>query len=222
MGVNNIKALWLRMTSCGRIFTVVFPTMLLYFFNGSISAIITVALLIYIGWERQRSILHDKKSFKQPPPNEDCPICMIPLPTLGSGSGYYSCCGKTICAGCLYAVAQRDKDQKCPFCRIPAPDSEEELIGRIEKRVQCGDSDAICNLGCYYYNGKYGLTKDVDKALELWHQAGELGNAAAYSNISVAYFDGDGVERDEKTAKYYYELAAIGGNLTARYNLGSQ
>jgi TPR repeat protein len=32
--------------------------------------------------------------------------------------------------------------------------------------------------------------------------------------------NGTGVERNEKKAKYYYELAAIRGNVPARYNLG--
>ena len=69
MGVNNIKALWLRMTRCGR-FRVVFPyfvpiLMLLYYFNALIwSTIITAALLIYIGWERQdNDIRHDEENY---------------------------------------------------------------------------------------------------------------------------------------------------------------
>jgi TPR repeat protein len=33
--------------------------------------------------------------------------------------------------------------------------------------------------------------------------------------------DGRGVERDEKKAKHCYELAAMGGNVQARYNLGN-
>ena len=32
--------------------------------------------------------LHDEKLFKKPPPHEDCPICMLPLPPLYSGSTY--------------------------------------------------------------------------------------------------------------------------------------
>ena len=61
--------------------------------------------------------------FKQPPPNEDCPICMIPLPSLEKASTYYSCCGKMICSGCIYALtAKRNKkgEMTCPFCRTPS------------------------------------------------------------------------------------------------------
>jgi len=34
--------------------------------------------------------LHDEMLFKQPPPDEDCPICMIRLPSLATGRTYMS------------------------------------------------------------------------------------------------------------------------------------
>ena len=49
---------------------------------------------------KRASALHDIELFKQLPPNEDCPICLLPLPLLGSGIVYKSCCGKIICCGC--------------------------------------------------------------------------------------------------------------------------
>ena len=104
----------------------------------------------------------------------------------------------------MYAVAKRDKDQRCPFCRIPAYKTDKEQHERLEKRVESGDANAIYNLGCCYRNGDYGLQKDVDKALELWHRAGELGNAAAYANIGYAYYNGNGVERDKKMARQFF------------------
>ena len=39
-------------------------------------------------------------------------------------------------------------------------------------------------------------------------------------NIGCAYDNGDGVERDTKKANHYFELAAMGGYVTARHNLG--
>ena len=69
-----------------------------------------------------QAALHDVELFKRPPQKEDCPICMLPLPSLSTGSKYSSCCGKIICGGCVLAVALRDKDEKkCQFCRTPAP-----------------------------------------------------------------------------------------------------
>jgi TPR repeat protein len=66
----------------------------------------------------------------------------------------------------------------------------------------------------------YGFPQDYAKALEHWHRAGELGHAASYHNIGYAYLYGRGVERNEKKAKHYWELAAMGGDETARHNLG--
>ena len=164
--------------------------------------------------------LHDEELFKQPPPKEDCPICMLPLPSLCRGFKYNSCCGKIICSGCIYAVAIRDKEDKCPFCRTPVPNSDEEMIKQYNKRMEVDNDEAIYNLACCYDDGMHGLPKDHAKALELWHRAAGLGNALAYCNIGVAYHAGNGVERDEKKAEYYYELAAMGGDVVSTYNLG--
>jgi TPR repeat protein len=172
--------------------------------------------------ERRVAELHDIELFKQPPPREDCPICMLPLPLLITGFRYKVCCGKVICSGCIHAVFLRDNGVGlCPFCRTPSPDSEEENIKRIKKRVEAGDAEAIFGLGCYYLTGEFGLPQDHGKALELWQQAGELGNAKAYYNVGNAYHTGEGVERDNKKADHYYELAAMGGDVAARHSLGN-
>ena len=60
--------------------------------------------------KKRAAELHDEALFKQPPSNEDCPICMLRLPSLSSGYRYKSCCGKIICNGCIYAVAMRDRE----------------------------------------------------------------------------------------------------------------
>jgi len=169
--------------------------------------------------------LHDKELFKQPPAAEDCPICFQRLPTLDSGWRYQTCCGKVICSGCVYAPVYDNQgnkvdNQKCPFCRIPTPYTDEEAVQREKKRVDLGDRIAIHNLGVCYSEGEYGYPQNHTKAIELWHQAAELGQTEAYTHIGYAYDYGQGVEVDKKKAIYYYELAAIGGDEAARYNLG--
>jgi len=158
--------------------------------------------------------------FKQPPPNEDCPICFLTLPSFPTGLKYKSCCGKKICSGCIHAVWLMDNDAKCPFCRVPVSKSEEEMVERIKKRVGMDDADAIYSLGFYYHNGQRGFPQDSAKALEFWHRSAELGFTCAYHNIGCSYDRGNGVERDMKKAKHYWELAAIGGDCKARHNLG--
>ena len=173
--------------------------------------------------------LHDEKLFKkQPSQCGDCPICFLLLPTLDSGRIYMSCCGKVICCGCAYAPIYDNqgnkvdtvKQNECPFCRVAAPKSNEEANERIIRLVEKNDAEACYNLGLYYFRGTNGFPQDYNKALKLWHRAGELGDAKAYTNIGSSYNNGQGVEVDKKEAELYYELAAIGGSANARFNLG--
>ena len=90
----------------------------------------------------------------------------------------------------------------------------------LQKSVEVGGAHGMYNLGCYYDGGLHGLAQDYDKAVKFWQQAGELGSADAYYNIGYAFYYGRGVERDEKKADHYYELAAMQGNVYARHNLG--
>ena len=112
-------------------------------------------------------------------------------------------------------------EKKCPFCRAPIHISDEEYNERLLKRVELDDADAIFNLGCNYRVGENGFPQDYNKAFELYHRAGDLGCNKAYCDVGYAYENGNGVEIDKKKATYYYELAAIGGNIYARHNLGA-
>ena len=114
-------------------------------------------------------------------------------------------------------------NQKCPFSRTPDPESYERGIERIKIRVELNLNDpmAIYNLGIDYRDETCGYSQDYAKALEFWHRAADLGYAAAHCNIGYAYNNGEGVVVDKKKANHYYELAAMGGNLYSRYNLGN-
>lgn len=162
----------------------------------------------------------DEDLFKQPPPRDECPICMLTQPVNESATIYQACCGKILCGGCIHAELTKNNRTICPFCRTPAQASDKETIERIMKRIDANDAEANYALGCYYYDGRMGLRQNRKKANKLWLRAGKLGCSMAYTNIGYAYRYGDGVEIDEKKAKYYYGLAAIGGGVTARCNLG--
>jgi len=170
--------------------------------------------------------ISDEELFKQPPPLEDCPICFLLLPVIGTGRKYQSCCGKRICSGCAHAPVYDNQgnevdNKKCPFCRTPRATSDEEMIEREKKRVEAGDAEAMYNQGSYYRDGKNGFPQDYSKALELWHRAGDLGYAEAYVNIGYAYNNtGRGVEVDKEKAKCYFEHAAVMGSTISRHNLG--
>jgi len=177
---------------------------------------------------RQAAKLHDIELFKQPKLHHygDCPICFLRMPSHYMDSTYYSCCGKTICNGCVHAPVYDHQGneveyEKCPFCRTPSAASDEEIVKRTMKRVDVGDAQSICRLGVWYSKGfYYGLPQDYDKAIELFHRAGELGFAGAYASIGYAYHYGRGVEID-MVKSIHYELAAMGGDAVARYNLGN-
>ena len=87
-------------------------------------------------------------------------------------------------------------DQLCSFCRTPAPKTDEEAI---IQRVEIGDARAIRNLG-----GDVWFTTRLGKLLELWYRAAELGCAEGHCSIGQAYFNGSGVERNEKKATHCY------------------
>ena len=167
--------------------------------------------------------LHDEALFQEPPQPEECPICMLPpsLYTTHTGMTFHSCCGKRICNGCELAMDESGAKGLCPFCRMPTPNSDNESIGRLKKLMEKGNGRAFYILAGYYDRGLLGLPQDRAKANELYLKAGERGCANAYYNLGIHYVNGDGVEIDTKKAKYYYELAAMMGDVDARHNLGT-
>jgi len=117
------------------------------------------------------------------------------------------------------AKGRRKKRDLCPYCREPPPTSNEEHIKQIHKLMDKGNGEAYYLLAMKYSLGS-GLPQDYQKCNELCLKAGELGCDDGYYNLAVNYDNGTGVEVDKKMAMHYLELAAMGGCLVARYNLG--
>ena len=171
--------------------------------------------------EKRVAELHDEALFKEHPPNEDCPICFLPLPLEAGQTTFQPCCGKLICDGCLYAMEEargRGKNNLCAFCREPVPASDEEAIKQIKKQMESGNAYAFNMIAAYYEHGIMGMPQDMTKANELFLRAGELGYPGAYYNLGVLYTIGRSV--DKKKAKHFSELAAMAGHVAARHNLG--
>jgi len=169
--------------------------------------------------------------FKEHPPNEECPICLIPLEHGRDLSTFKSCCGKRICNGCIYAMLINMKGlvDKCPFCRVlQDATSNKEHNKRMKSLIDNGNAEAHCILAGYYetgvlgHNGENDGVRDLAKANELFLKAGELGCASGYLAVGENYRLGKGVEIDKTKAKYYYELAAMKGSVHARHNLGCE
>ena len=131
-----------------------------------------------------------------------------------------SCCCKIFCNGCNYANKKREWEQgleyKCPYCREPVPDTEEEIDENLMRRIKANDPIALNEMGVKRHN-----EGDYEKAFEYYTTAAGLGDADANYNLSIMYSEGQGVERDLKKKIYHLEEAAIGGHPDARFNIGN-
>eukprot|EP00984_Skeletonema_dohrnii_P033556 scaffold30473_cov150-Skeletonema_dohrnii-CCMP3373.AAC.4 len=172
--------------------------------------------------KKRAAELRDEILFKQPESRDlgDCPICCLPLSIDDTKSSIMACCSKTICNGCDYANQMREfegqsLEDKCPFCRHPAPESEEETVRNLMKRVEANDPVAIRQMGCY--RNQEG---DYDGAFQYLTKAAGLGDLGAHYELSVMYRNGEGVEKDKKKEVYHLEKVAICGDPCARHNLG--
>ena len=120
----------------------------------------------------------------------------------------------------VFVQMQNLDKQLCPFCRTPTPRSDDDIVKWLHKRMEVDDEKAVTLIGNHYSHGMHGLSRDYAKALELWHQAAELGSAEAYFSIGNAYYNGRGVEMDKKKAFHYWVIAAMKGCSYARCRLG--
>ena len=165
--------------------------------------------------------LFDMKLFAQPPPREECPICMLTLPVSKGGKNYMVCCGKFICLGCWYCLPR----EQCPFCNTLAPENDKEMIEMLMERIErFNDAHAMLTLGSFYERGRHGFDINDSKVVEMYQRASELGYAEAHFNLGVAYEDGlglGGVTPDKKKSIHHYQLAAMMGDMDARCNLAA-
>jgi TPR repeat protein len=80
---------------------------------------------------------------------------------------------------------------------------------------------ACRNLGNILYGGVGGVAKDPSRAIALWEQASELGDAQAASLIGKLYTDGDkDTARDPEKGCRYLQVAADLGDGYAMFLLG--
>jgi len=165
--------------------------------------------------------LIDDELFAPTPPRPDCPICFLAMPSW-TCSAYQPCCGKILCIDCMRAHYESSPNCLCPFCRAPAIVTDDERFILLQKRINANDGDACLEMGRHYRTESLGLKQDYEKALELFHQAVELGSIVAHHFIGVAYLLAIGVKGDKKKSLHHLRLAAIGGVLESRYALAAQ
>ena len=153
--------------------------------------------------------------------NEECPICMLPLPHEASYFIYCVTCGKTVCMGCIISTAKvhrrdggdeetaTEKATTCPYCRSDTANEDGKYVLEQEmKRASTGNGEAMDRVGEYYFDGEMGLQQDKDEGLKWYHRALEAGSGRAAFSLGKCYLQGDGVEQDIDKAFDYIQKAA--------------
>ena len=110
-----------------------------------------------IGCRRRAAELRDEALFKDPPNKEDCYICfLLPPATISSipiydfavaneelqclgTEQYFTCCGKSICGGCIHSFGKTGNNLTCPFCNSERDKTEEEHVEDLMKRAEAND-----------------------------------------------------------------------------------
>ena len=95
--------------------------------------------------------------------------------------------------------------------RLYEDENYAEAIPYLEKAVEAGNVDAMCNLG-HAYNLGNGVPLDITKAIECYTMASDLGYTTADINLGYLYESGKYVPRDRNKAIYYYKHAAKNGD----------
>ena len=156
--------------------------------------------------------------------NEECPICMLPLPHEASYFIYCVTCGKTVCMGCIISTAKvhrsdggdeetaTEKATTCPYCRSDmAKDDEQYTLEKEMKRANIGNGEAMFRVGGHYFQGMLCLRQDKAEGLKWFHKAVEAGSRMAAYCLGISYANGDGVEQGiEKALEYFHKSAELG------------
>ena len=100
-----------------------------------------------------------------------------------------------------------------------------EVLRLLNEAVRLGNKKASYALATWYLNG-FHVRKNYKKGfsfLQVAVQGGAENNFTLYkdalSDIAVCYESGNGVQKDEQKAYYYYVLAALNGDEQAKQEL---
>ncbi|MBE8233300.1 MAG: sel1 repeat family protein [Endozoicomonadaceae bacterium] len=88
----------------------------------------------------------------------------------------------------------------------------------FEKAAQSGNPEAQSMVGSMLMHGN-GVASNPEEAIGWLKKASEQHSACASNNLGVAYVLGRGVEKDEKTARCFFELSSSLGDEKAAYTI---
>jgi TPR repeat protein len=91
--------------------------------------------------------------------------------------------------------------------------NQEKALEYFKKSADLGDPKGKNALGFYYMNGLGGLTKDANKALELFTYAANRLLAASEYNLYTLYLYGaPGIEKNTKLQQYWHDRYLVNTN----------
>ena len=161
--------------------------------------------------------------FNQPPKLDECPICLLRLPTLYTGYDILGCCGKVICYGCRCAQEAHDRANPwiCPLCRGNHPPNHQEYVRIQERHAESGNPVSMFAIATILMDGSEedGLEPDVPRGLHWLFESCNEGCEFAFWKLSNMLEAGEFVERDIDTSWELCKGAAIFGHHHARVKL---
>jgi tetratricopeptide (TPR) repeat protein len=92
-------------------------------------------------------------------------------------------------------------------------------FGWYMQAARAGHAGGQAGVGYMYYRGQGGVRRDHARAAEWFEKAAKGGITGAMARLARMYERGDGVERNSRTASYWYITAARRGNRAARKRL---
>ena len=115
-----------------------------------------------------------------------------------------------------------DEKNFCRFCGAPLrkANSASEDPGRQGTPVSRGpsgptpeDADALFEMGERYWDGRNGVARNPEKAVEYYVRAGQLGHVNAIYSLGYCYAKGVGVNRDVQKAQMLLAYAIDHGSI---------
>ena len=94
------------------------------------------------------------------------------------------------------------------------------ITGLFDCEITEGNTDAMCELGGYYYDGGRGFEQSFAKAVQLYKMAAEQGNRYAYNCLGYCYYYGRDMELDYEKAFRCFATGAFAGQLESMYKIG--
>lgn len=118
------------------------------------------------------------------------------------------------------AEGEDETESETPVIPAEAEELYAKALDSIKTLADAGNVKAKKALGDYYFGGYAGVAQDYAKALELYTEAGEKGDADAQAQVGYIYQYGCGIDPDYEKAMEWNNRAAQQGNAQGQAQIG--